>query len=77
MFGSALRTAATASWWSRIASNELPSTVSVFPEIEPLSSVGMKPLGTAMKSRTVPARMAAENASAVGRRSITHTRLRS
>ena len=66
-YGSCRNTSATASWWSRIASNELPSIVSVLPWICPVSSVGMNPLGTTTKRTAVAARIPAENARLVGR----------
>ena len=51
--------------------------VSVVPWMNPVSSVGMNPLGTSRNSPTVPTRIAAENASAVRRWSMTQPSVRS
>ena len=52
-----LRTMAAASrWWAIMASNEMSCAPSVKAKICPVSSSGMNPLGTTMKSADVPTR---------------------
>ena len=58
-------------------SNEVPSAVSVVQFSSPVSSLGMKPLGTIWKRATVPSRSASEATIAVRRWSITQARVRS
>ena len=55
-FGSAWMIFISSSWWAFIDSNEIPSAPSVKVKMEPLSSVGRKPLGTCRKRKTVAAR---------------------
>ena len=59
-----------------MASYDVPSAASVVATIRPVSSLGMKPFGTPMKSTAVPSRTAAENASAARRWFITHRSVR-
>ncbi len=58
-------------------SKEVPSAVSVVQLIIPVSSLGMKPLGTIRKSTTVPSRIAREAIIAARRWSITQASVRS
>ena len=65
--GSWATIAATACWWVTMASNEVPSAVSVVTWSWLVSSLGMKPLGTRRNSATVPSRMPTEKTIAVRR----------
>ena len=76
MLGSCWTIAATARWCRTMDSNDVPSAVSVVPWIWPMSSLGMKPLGTRVQSATVPSRITAEKPSAVRRWFITHVSVR-
>ena len=75
--GSRLTIAATAACRSTSASYDTPSAASVVASSWPVSSVGKSPLGVDQKSQPVARRITAENTSAIGRRCITHARLRS
>ncbi len=58
--GSPASTAATAFWCRTMASKESPSAPSVVAMRMPMSSLGMKPFGTATAQAIVAARTAAE-----------------
>ena len=59
-----------------MASNEVPSSVSVVATSRAVSSLGMKPFGTTMKSATVPARMPSEKTRPVRRWFMTQFKVR-
>ena len=51
--GSPLTTRFTCSWCSTRERKEMPSRASVMPKTPPMSSLGMNPFGTTMKSGTM------------------------
>ena len=57
---SAWMIAATCFWCITMSSNDVPCAVSVVANVEPESTLGMKPFGMIMKRPTVPARIRTE-----------------
>jgi len=53
----------TSRWWRTIDSKEMPWIASVKPRTWPVSSVGMKPLGTTLKSQAVTPRITKDSSS--------------
>ncbi len=76
-FGSCLTARFTWSWCSTRARKEMPSRASVMPKMPPMSSLGMNPFGTIMKSGIIARKTTSEKTITVSRCPRDHFRPRS